>query len=161
MINTLKNRLPILVLMMHYVSFSQTVNTGDLSISAGTQLSTVGALVNKATGDIVNDGELFVYSHYNNDGLVTFTTGKTTGITRMRGTTGFQNISGALPMEWYNAEFNNGTVQPAFHLSNEVSIAGQANFQKGIVDNALYKGLFVFEMVQNIVTLMMIVTLMA
>lgn len=143
------NRLLLLFLAVSYVSFSQTVNIGSLTISAGTQLSTVGALDNKATGDLVNDGELFVYSDYNNDGLVTFTPGSTTGFTRMRGISGFQNISGTLPMEWYDAEFFNGNVQPAFHLSNEVSIGGQANFQNGIVDDATYNGLIVFEDTAN------------
>lgn len=134
-----------LVLLTPCAGFSQTVNTGELVISRGTQLSTVGALDNKAIGDIINDGELFVYSHYNNDGLVTFTTAGATAITRMRGASGFQNISGTMPMEWSNAEFNNNATQPAFHLSNEVSIAGQANFQKGIVDDDAYNGLLVFE----------------
>jgi gliding motility-associated-like protein len=134
-----------LVLLFPYVIFSQMVNTGNLTISPGTKMSTVGALDNKPSGDLVNDGELFVYSHYNNDGLVTFTTGATTGMTRMRGVAGFQNITGLMPMEWYNGEFNNGSVQPAFHLSNEVSVAGQANFQSGIVDNRNYSGLLVFE----------------
>lgn len=136
--------LPLLLLVPCF-GYSQTVNTGELVISPGTQLSTVGTLDNKATGDLVNDGELFVYDHYNNDGLVTFTTGSKTGTTRMKGSAGFQDISGALPMEWYNAEFNNSTVQPAFHLSNEVSVAGQADFQTGIVDDDNYGGLLVFE----------------
>ena len=143
--NKLKKILLTLLLWLPSVVFSQTVNTGELSITPGTQMSTVGALDNKATGDVINDGELFVYSHYNNDGLVTFTSGRTSGITRLKGIAGFQDISGDMRMEWYNAEFNNSNVQPAFHLSNEVSIAGQAYFQQGIVDNEAYSGLLVFE----------------
>lgn len=133
------------VLLHSLLGFAQTVNTGTLCVESGTVMSTAQVLDNKASGDLVNDGELFVYDHYHNDGLVTFTTGKTTGITRMRGLLGFQEISGSIPMEWYNAEFNNGTVQPAFHLSNDVSILGTADFQHGIVDDATYGGLVVFE----------------
>lgn len=142
----MKKTLLSLILLAPCIGFSQTINIGELYVSPGTQMSTVGALDNKATGVLVNDGELFVYNHYNNDGLVTFTTAGATGITRMRGASGFQDISGKSPMEWSNAEFNNNNaIQPAFHLSNEVSIAGQANFQKGIVDDDTYNGLLVFE----------------
>lgn len=122
---------------------AQTTNIGTLVVETGTIVSTVQSLDNKPTGDLVNDGELYVYSHYNNDGLVTFT--GNTGITRMRGLAGFQNLSGSVPMEWYDAEFNNGNIQPAFHLSNEVSIAHEANFYKGIVNDDDYNGLLVFE----------------
>lgn len=135
----------LLCLAIPFVSTSQTVNIGELAISTGTQMSSVGAIDNKTTGDIINDGELIVYSHFNNDGLVTFTPGRSTGITRMRGITGFQDISGTMPMEWYNAEFDNRNVQPGFHLSNELSISGQANFEKGIVDDKSYNGLLIFE----------------
>jgi len=122
----------------------QTTNVGVVYISPNTIMSTEGDLDNKTTGDLVNDGDLYVYSHYNNDGMVTFL-GKT-GITRMRGLFGFQDISGSVPMQWYNGEFNNPiTQQPAFHLSNEVSISGQADFSKGIVDDDNYGGLMVFE----------------
>lgn len=133
------------VLLPPLLGFAQTINTGTLCVESGTVMSTIQALDNKASGDLVNDGELFVYSHYNNEGLVTFTTGKTTGITRMRGLLGYQDISGSMPMEWYDAEFKNSTVQPAFHLSNEVSISGTANFYQGIIDDATYGGLVVFE----------------
>jgi gliding motility-associated-like protein len=134
-----------LLLLTPFFGFSQTINTGTLYIGSGTQMSSVAILDNKVSGDLVNDGELFVYSHYNNDGLVTFTTGNTTGITRMRGMFGYQDVSGDSPMEWNNAEFNNRKVQPAFHLSNRLSIYGKANFYQGIIDVDTYGGLVVFE----------------
>lgn len=133
------------VLLNLSIVFAQTSNTGILTISPGTIMSTVGALDNNSTGSIVNDGDFYVYSHYNNDGLVGFTAGSTSGITRMRGLTTFQNISGSIPMEWYNAEFNNANVQPAFHQSNDVTIFGEADFQTGIVDNDNYGGLLTFD----------------
>ena len=124
---------------------AQTVNMGDLYISPGTIMSTLGAMDNKSSGNLFNDGDFYLYNHYNNDGLVTFSTGTKTGITRLRGLFGFQNISGGMPMEWYHSEFNNSQAQPAFHLSNDVSIAGQSDFQHGIVDDDNYGGLLVFE----------------
>jgi gliding motility-associated-like protein len=134
-----------LLFLIPYFGFSQTTNSGDLYISPGTQLSTLGVLDNKSDGNLLNDGELLVYNHFNNDGLVSFTTGSTTGTIRMQGKSGFQKISGTIPMELYNVEFNNESVQPAFQLSNDISISGNADFYKGIIDNANFNGLVVFE----------------
>jgi gliding motility-associated-like protein len=133
------------VALIPILGFGQTVNTGDLYITRGTIMSTVGAMDNKSSGNLFNDGDFFLYSHYNNNGLVTFSSGATTGITRMRGLFGSQDISGKIPMEWYNAEFFNTKIQPAFHLSNEVSISGTSDFQQGIVDDDNFGGLLVFE----------------
>jgi hypothetical protein len=141
-----KNKLSSFIIMLvSSIGLAQTINVGDLYISSGTVLATVGALDNKSTGNLFNDGDFYVYSHYNNDGLVTFSSGVATGITRMRGMFGYQDISGGIPMEWYNGEFYNSKVQPAFHLSNEVSISGILDFQQGIVDDDNYGGLLVFE----------------
>lgn len=140
-----QNIISTLLIFLSGILTAQTINTGDLYISEGTTMSTVGAMDNKNTGNLLNDGDFFIYSHYNNDGLVTFSTGSTKGITRMRGISGVQEISGSSPMEWYNAEFKNSNAQPAFLLSNEVSISGKADFQKGIVDDDNYGGLLIFE----------------
>jgi gliding motility-associated-like protein len=140
-----QNILLTLLLFCSGLLTAQTVNVGDLIIAPGTIVSTVGAMDNKSTGNLFNDGEFYLYSHYNNDGLVTFTSGTRSGMTRMRGLSGAQQISGTIPMEWYNAEFKNSTIQPAFDLSNEVSISGTSDFQQGIIDDDNYGGLLVFE----------------
>lgn len=124
---------------------AQTTNSGELLIKHGTIFSTVSALDNTSTGELTNDGELYVYSHYNNDGLVTFTKGSKTGTTIMKGSGGHQDISGSVPMDWNHAEFDNAHVQPAFHLSDEIRISGTANFKNGIIDDDNYDGLMVFE----------------
>ncbi|MCD0471837.1 gliding motility-associated C-terminal domain-containing protein [Flavobacterium sp. JAS] len=134
-----------LLIFVSGVLTAQTVNTGDLYITEGTIMSTVGAMDNKASGNLFNDGDFFVYSHFNNEGLVTFSPGSSKGMTRMRGLSDYQEISGSAPIEWYNAEFKNSNLQPAFHLSNEVSISGISDFQQGIIDNDTYGGLLVFE----------------
>ncbi|MBN8643508.1 MAG: gliding motility-associated C-terminal domain-containing protein [Flavobacteriales bacterium] len=124
-------------------SIGQTVNQGvftNIGVSGS-----VAEINNLASGTLTNDGDLYVYNHYNNDGVVTFTTGTTTGMTRMRGLLGSQNISGSNAMQWFDCEFDNNLVQPAFHLSNEVSVSGTADFFQGIVDNDNFGGLMVFE----------------
>ena len=87
-----KNRSLFTLLLISYIGVAQTVNVGDLYISPGTIMSTVGAMDNKSTGNLFNDGDFYVYSHYNNDGLVSFSSGSTTGITRMRGMFGYQDM---------------------------------------------------------------------
>lgn len=141
----IKNIIYIVVLLISGLLPAQTVNIGDIYISPNTLVSSIEELDNKATGNLFNDGDLFLYSHYNNDGLATFTTGITTGITRMRSLNGFQNISGSLPIECYNVEFDNAIIQPAFHLTNNLSVTGTANFKKGIIDDDNYGGLLIFQ----------------
>lgn len=137
------------IFILNLNSFGQTKtnNEGILSIIGLT--GTISEVNNSTTGTITNDGDFFVYNHYNNDGIVTFTNGITTGLTRMNGLFGFQNISGLNSMKWYNCEFNNTLIQPAFHLSNEIKISGNADFLHGIIDDDNYNGLVVFENLAN------------
>lgn len=125
--------------------FAQTKlhNQGVLSIQGVT--GTLSAIENTNSGTLINDGDFFVYNHYNNDGIVTFSQGSTTGLTRMNGIFGFQDISGTIPMEFFDIEFNNNLIQPAFHLSNQINIFNESNFFQGIVDNDNHGGLVVFE----------------
>lgn len=141
--------LSLVLLLIGSSIYSQTTNLGDLYITAGTILSSVTLLDNKDNGNLINDGDLYLYDHYNNDGLVSFSSDSKSGVTHMVGSRGYQNISGNVPMEWYDAEFSNNAAQPAFHLSNQISIYGTSNFQYGIVDDNLYKGLIIFEKGSN------------
>ncbi len=133
------------IVLSSVVSSAQTVNTGDLYITSGTIMSTIQELNNTTTAALINDGALYLYSDYNNDGVVEFTNGSKTGTTFMKGKKGYQKISGSVPMMWNNAEFDNSNVQPAFRLSNEIRISGKAVFQNGIIDDDDYQGLVVFE----------------
>lgn len=145
LMKTILSRLILFTLLIFVQSnYSQTVNLGDLYISAGTIFSTTASMDNKSTGHLVNDGNFYLYNHYSNDGIVTFNTASKSGVTFLVGVSGFQNISGSAPMEWYNAEFSNNAKQPAFYLTNEVQIFGTCNFQSGIIENASYSGQLIF-----------------
>ncbi|GAA6771183.1 hypothetical protein AAGS39_19290 [Flavobacterium sp. CGRL2] len=125
-------------------TYPQTVNLGDLYVSAGTVVSTLMPMDNRLAAKLINDGDFYLYNHYNNDGKVTFTAGSKTGTTYMVGVSGAQNISGNAAMDWCNAIFNNKETQPAFYLSNGVRIFGSSTFQKGILDNTSYNGKLFF-----------------
>lgn len=138
------------VLLLCYASGNSQTKTNNEGILTNIGLAgSVSEINNLATGIVINDGDLYVYNHYNNNGTVTFTTGTTTGITRMKGLFGSQNISGTNVLRWYNCEFDNNLVQPAFHLSNQISIAGNADFFQGIVDDDNFGGLMIFENAAN------------
>ncbi|MBE9491087.1 MAG: gliding motility-associated C-terminal domain-containing protein [Bacteroidetes bacterium] len=120
---------------------AQTVNTGELVVSKGTVLSTVEELNNTQTATLINDGDLFVYSHWNNDGTVDH---NNSGLTRFIGNSP-QVISGDGISYLYNILFDNPSSQPAFELSGELSIGNEADFDIGIVDNDNFGGSFTFE----------------
>jgi hypothetical protein len=141
----IQNSFLAMIILLSVNSKGQTkTNNEGLLTNIGISGS-ISEINNTASGTITNDGDLFVYNHYNNNGIVTFTNGVTTGMTRMTGLFGSQNISGSNQMRWYHCEFDNNLVQPAFHLSNQISISGNADFFQGIVDDDNFGGLMIFE----------------
>lgn len=122
---------------------AQTVNKGALFIVPGSTMSIVGALHNTATGDLVNDGELYVYSNYQNDGMVSFMSDKNGSI--LFAGSANQKIEGTGISEFQNVIFNNASPQPAIELHSEISINGNANFSRGIIDNDSFGGMVTFE----------------
>ncbi|GAA0739277.1 gliding motility-associated C-terminal domain-containing protein [Gaetbulibacter jejuensis] len=132
------------VVLLPVVSIAQTVNTGQLYVSPNTQFSTVGAFNNTPSGSFVNDGEAFIYNHFNNDGMVDFTQGEE-GYTRFEGEA-IQELTGGNISYFYDVLFNNDASNTAsFELSSEISIDNEANFNQGIVKNDDFGGLVIFE----------------
>lgn len=124
--------------------FAQTVNMGQMSIKPGTVMSTHFDLDNKASGRLLNDGDLYLYAHYNNDGEVTFTEGEE-GNTRFVGKYGVQHIMGSQLSRLNHVLFNNTQDQNAFHLFGDLSVSGTSRFVEGIVLADGNGGLMIFE----------------
>ncbi|GAB5401011.1 MAG: hypothetical protein Aureis2KO_25960 [Aureisphaera sp.] len=142
--NTMNKQLLFVLLCLPIASFAQTVNTGVVSISADTQFSTVSDLDNKPGASFVNDGEAFIYAHFNNDGLVDFSNGEE-GLTRFEGSA-VQQLTGGNISYFYNVLFDNSSSDTSsFELSSEISIANEADFNEGIVKNDDFGGLVIFE----------------
>ena len=116
---------------------AQTSNEGMLYISEDTKFSTVERLDNLATGQLYNDGDAFIYSHFNNDGVLDFY--QNTGLTRFIGKT-FQTISGSKTSYLYNVYFNNVSNTVPFQLAGQIDISGVSDFYEGIVDNDNFGG---------------------
>lgn len=140
----LKNISKGVLILLPTVLCAQTVNTGELTITSGTQFSTVSDLDNKAGASFINDGEAFIYAHFNNNGTVDFTNGEQ-GLTRFEGTA-VQQLSGGNISYFYNVLFDNSSSDTAsFEQSSDISIANEANFEEGIVQNDGFGGLIIFE----------------
>lgn len=138
----IKTPIFVLLALLSVGVIAQTANEGMLYISDDTQFSTVERLNNKSSGLFYNDGEAFIYSHFNNDGTLDFY--QNTGMTRFIGSSD-QNISGNSMSYLYDAYFNNTSNSIPFQLSGSVEINGTADFEEGIVDNDNFGGNITFN----------------
>lgn len=121
---------------------AQTSNEGMLYVSENTQFSTVERFNNRTTGSFFNDGDAFIYSHFNNDGTLDFY--QNTGLTRFIGNTN-QAISGSEISYLYDVYFHNTSQLVPFQLSGSVNISGESDFHEGIVDNDNFGGIMTFN----------------
>ncbi|MFH6967688.1 gliding motility-associated C-terminal domain-containing protein [Flavobacterium sp. FlaQc-28] len=133
----------IIILFCIGKAFSQTVNTGELSVLSNTQLSTVVDFDNKESGDVLNDGNFYVYSNFKNDGLFTYTD-LSDGRIFFIGSN-LQSIEGAAPPYFQNIEFNNTSSNVPFRLASTIVINKLATFKNGIVDAANDIGKMIFN----------------
>lgn len=143
----MRNLLTLLVLLVGGPMLAQTIdfhNEGRFYISPETLLSSTSSFVNEAEGWFTNDGEVIFKANYTNEGVVDFTTGSKSGMTRFEGVS-FQQINGEAPSEFYSLYFDNISGTTPFGLTNDIFIFGDANFINGIVDNKTYNGSVVFQ----------------
>lgn len=130
-----------LCLIVHSINYAQIVNIGETVVEPGTIVSMVSDFDNTSVGEFYNDGDVYVYSSFNNNGTVDYFNG---GLTRFVGFD-VQNISGSNRSYLYNALFSNDVTDDPFHLSGTISVANESNYDYGIVNNDDYGGLFVYE----------------
>lgn len=121
---------------------AQTANEGILHVNPFTVMSVLSDFDNKDTGDYENNGEVLFRGNFNNDGITTFNQ-SLSGYTRFEGFLS-QDIKGKTPADFKNVFFNNTNAQPAFRLYGDISIAGNADFYKGIVNSDDFGGAIFF-----------------
>lgn len=131
---------PLLLLAISVTA--QTSNDGMLYVSEDTKFSTVERFNNLETGSFYNDGDTYIYSDFNNDGIIDFYF--ETGLTRFIGST-TQSITGTNISNLYNVLFNNTSNSVPFNLLGSLVVSGEAEFFEGIVDNDNYGGEFYFN----------------
>lgn len=130
------------LLLLTLNSKAQTSNEGMLYVSEDTKFSTVERFNNLDSASFFNDGITFIYSHFNNDGILDFY--QNTGITKFIGRSN-QAISGSKVSYLYNVLFENRSNTIPFQLSGNMHISGQADFFEGIVDNDNFGGEITFN----------------
>lgn len=114
---------------------AQTVNHGGLFVLPNTEMSTMADLVNKEDAIMLNDGTLYVYKNFTNNGLFDYTTNKKTGYTIFRGLDTYkQEVGGDKPSKFFDVLFDNPTPEFAFNLQTDMNVAGTANFHSGVVN---------------------------
>lgn len=111
-----------------------TVNQGQMKVESGTQVSTYFDFKNESSGDVLNDGEMHFYGHYQNEGLFSYTTNSRTGYVVFEGLMPeMQKISGTSPSSFYDVLFNKSGAEHSFHLTNDIANAGTVNLLNGVV----------------------------
>ncbi|WP_133758937.1 gliding motility-associated C-terminal domain-containing protein [Gelidibacter sediminis] len=121
---------------------AQTSNEGMLYVSEGTKLSTLERFDNLSTGQFYNDGDVLIYSHFKNDGIVDFY--QNTGLTRFIGSAN-QQLSGSKTSFLYNAFFDNTSSSVPFEILGTIDISGEANLFAGILDADNFGGEVIFN----------------
>lgn len=135
------------LVIIFFVKFAaaQITNFGEVYISENTDVSFEDDFNNTATGEFWNNGNLYAYGNWNNDGIVDFTLFNVNkGLTSFNGTNS-QTISGRSFNSFYNVLFDNTSGGFSFNLQGDIGISNMCDFIFGIIDNKQSNSLFVFE----------------
>lgn len=122
---------------------AQMVNTGAMKIDPDTPVAVFMDFENTATGNLINDGNLYIFENWKNDGLTGYTE-------NLNGTTYYtgednQFIEGAEISNLKNVKFENVSSLVPFHLSGKIAVGGNSEFNKGVVMAADYGGKMIFR----------------
>lgn len=135
-------------MLIPFSGLAQTVNEGILTVLPNTDISTVSSFSNEKNAAVKNDGSFYFYAHFNNEGIYTFDDKRKSSYAVFQPYEAAdisQEIKGIAPTEFYDVLFNNSKALRAFELKNDMSIAGTANFNDGIVQIDSMSGAMVFQ----------------
>lgn len=109
-------------------------NIGLLYVSPDAILMSTANFDNRSTGEIYNDGSLYLQSDLNNDGLFSFTEKSKTGYTIFEGSyKKGQQIVGSQLIDFYDVLFRSPSEEIGIELRNNMRVSGVANFYKGVL----------------------------
>lgn len=134
-----------IIFLMIFPLKAQTTNIGEMVILTDTQVGIINNFNNFNKGNFLNDGELFIYADFNNNGTLDFVN---EGMTRFQGNS-VQQITGNSESFFYNIQFNNTSAAVPFQLSGQISINNESMFDQGIVDNDNFGGSITFQRLAN------------
>ncbi len=111
-------------------------NTGVMFVSPNEIVSTHFDFTNTESAELINDGTVYYFRNFNNDGFYSFTSHRKTSkaiFTRLGKEEGKQLISGQALSDFFDVELNNSTPILAFDLKNNIGVFGTLDFQDGII----------------------------
>lgn len=132
----------IILFIRNAYSFGQTINKGDVYVTSNTKFSFVHNFENSNNANFINEGEVYIYKNFKNDGFVDFLTPK--GSANFVGST-LQQISGNELSRFNNISFNNTSNTVPFQLLGNLSVYNEVKFISGIIDNTNFDGAITFE----------------
>ncbi|MTG99390.1 hypothetical protein NWE55_00845 [Myroides albus] len=140
-----QNCLKIILLLfcnVYYVSHAQVeadkielVNTGVFSVSPGTIVATEFDFINTSKGKFTNDGDIYFYKDFTNDGIYGMSSIHKTSSAYfvLNDETNAKLIKGKGLSSFYNIVFDSKLDGIAFDLKNNIDIQGLASFKNGII----------------------------
>ncbi|PBI83133.1 hypothetical protein BSF41_46050 [Flavobacterium sp. ACN2] len=125
------------------VANAQFVNSGDVNITDNTIVAIYMDYENVPSGNFINDGQLYIFQNWKNDGLVTYTE-------NLKGATFFvgsedQFIDGTEVSNFKNTIFRNVSSPIPFHLLGKIAVGGNSEFDKGVIQAGDYGGKVIFR----------------
>jgi gliding motility-associated-like protein len=133
MIIMVQKKLLLTCLLSSPLIFGQTVNEGGLYIKPNTEVSTLFSFENKESAQTFNNGTIYFYGDFINNGLYDFQSGAKTHSKAIFTSDKKQTIEGKNIANFYHVVFDNSTKEVAFDLLSGMSSEGEVVFQIGIV----------------------------
>ncbi|WPO78476.1 gliding motility-associated C-terminal domain-containing protein [Flavobacterium sp. KACC 22761] len=122
---------------------AQLVNETDVKLNNDAVMAVHMDYENAPLGNFINDGQLYIFQNWKNDGIVTYSDSK-------NGTTFFigsedQFIEANQLSNFKNIIFKNVSSLVPFHLGGKIAIGGNSAFDKGVIQAGDYGGLVIFK----------------
>lgn len=111
-------------------------NEGTISVASTGVISTLYDFDNRENAKANNDGIIYYYNNFNNNGTYTYSSNQKTSkavFTPHESNQGMQVISGDALTDFYNIDLNNNTPNKAFDLKANIDVYGTVDFQNGII----------------------------
>lgn len=122
---------------------AQLINSGDLTILEGTDVSIFNDFNNTNTGSVVSNGNIYIHQNYTNNGQFSFLPSVNQGAIHFIGTTAQSILSPSMSI-FYNVVFDNPVLDAAFNVNGSMYIDNQADFLLGVIQSNQVSNSFIF-----------------